>query len=78
MRFLHVIQSQADCFIDWLAANGRRAIDTRRRRYARFDRRHMGYCFDNNGLLVCMEVIHLPSGALVSRAITINSAASFK
>jgi hypothetical protein len=60
MRFLHVIQSQADCFIDWLAANGRRAIDTRRRRYARFDRYNMDLCLGDNGLLVGMEVIQLP------------------
>ncbi|MEY4620106.1 MAG: hypothetical protein RIS65_1278 [Pseudomonadota bacterium] len=78
MRLLHVIQIQADCFTDWLAANRCSAINTKRWRYARFDRRHMGCRLDDNGVLVRMEVIHGPLGALVSLTVTINSAISFE
>jgi len=64
MRLLHVIKIQADCFTDWLTDNRCSAIYTKRWRYARFDRRHMGCRLDDNGVLVRMEVIHGSLGAL--------------
>ena len=78
MKLLHVIQIQADYFTDWPAANRCSAIYTKRWRYARFDRRHMGCRLDDNGVLVRMEVIHGSLGALVSLTVTINSAISFE
>jgi hypothetical protein len=38
----------------------------------------MGCRLDDNGVLVRMEVIHGPLGALVSLTVTINSAISFE